>query len=83
MRTTITLSDEATSLLQRSMDKHGYTFREAVNQAIVAGLDSREVPYPDAPSFASGSPHISLVKANALSDQISDEEIIRKMAVGR
>jgi hypothetical protein len=41
MRTTLTLDDDVAALLQREIRRTGKSFKEAVNDAVRAGLASR------------------------------------------
>lgn len=50
MRTTVTLDPEAERLLKEAMRRHGQSFKQALNQAVVRGLagldaDGDEAPY--------------------------------------
>lgn len=38
MRTTVTLEPETERLLREAMRRHGYSFKEALNRAVVRGL---------------------------------------------
>ena len=82
MRTTVTLTDQATSLIRASMNRHGYTFKQAVNQAIVSGLGRKDSPSFETPTFDSGTPRVSLVKANALAEAMEDAALVKKIGLG-
>jgi metal-responsive CopG/Arc/MetJ family transcriptional regulator len=43
MRTTVTLDDDVAAQLQREIRRTGKSFKEAVNEAVRAGLASRRV----------------------------------------
>ena len=84
MRTTITLEPEAAALVQRTMRDRGLTFKEVVNQAIVRGLaDPSARPRVRLPTHQMGPPRVNLDKATQLAGDLEDEEIIRKMSMGK
>ncbi len=82
MRTTITLDPDAEALLQRSMRERGWTFKEAVNHAIRAGLarpGARELSRT--PTFRMGhEPVIPWDKALRMAGEIEDDELVRRLA---
>ncbi len=65
------------------MDVHGISFKEALNQAVRAGLGAR----PEAvrtPTFAMGfDPTIPWDKALAVAAALEDDEVARKLASRR
>lgn len=76
MRTTITLEPDVEALLKRSMRKRGITFKDAVNEAVRAGLTK---PAEDIPPFKQrtmhlGRPLVDLTKALALADELYDQD---------
>ncbi len=84
MRTTVTLDAEVHALVKRRMKEHGVSFRQAVNDAIRAGLGAR----PPAKPFRTrtvnmGLPTVNLERALQLAGELEDEEIIRKTRVGK
>lgn len=74
MRTTITLEPDVAALLDQSMRERGLTFKDAVNQAIRAGLakPAHDVPPFKQRSFHLGEPRVDLTKALALADELDD-----------
>jgi hypothetical protein len=84
MRTTITLDAEAEALVKKAMTERKMSFKEVVNAAIKRGLASG-VPAQkiDLPTFDMGPAYISLDKAMQLAGALEDEEILRKMSIGR
>lgn len=84
VRTTITLTSEAESLLRRAMVDRGLTFKDAVNEAIVAGLrvETGRAMY-STPTFDLGRARIPLDRAVALAGDLEGEELIRKQSVGK
>lgn len=76
MRTTITLEPDVEALLKQSMRKRGITFKDAVNDAVRAGLAK---PVENVPPFKQrtvhlGRPLVDLTKALALADELDDIE---------
>lgn len=74
MRTTITLEPDVEALLRRSMRERGITFKDAVNQAVRAGLTqpAKDVPTFKQRAFHMGAPLVDLTKALALADELDD-----------
>ncbi|MBO0850822.1 MAG: hypothetical protein J2P20_15275 [Pseudonocardia sp.] len=86
MRTTLTLDDDVAAMLHRVAKERGISFKEAVNTALRAGLTSG-VPEPRRftvqPSHMGVRPGINLDKALQLAAELEDEEIIRKLELGK
>jgi hypothetical protein len=87
MRTTITLDPDVAVRLQRLVRERSLTFKEAVNSTLRAGFDAdaqerRHPPYV-LPTFSMGVPLVDLTKANQLAAALEDEEVVRKMALGK
>lgn len=74
MRTTITLEPDVEALLKQSMRKRGITFKDAVNEAVRAGLakPAEDVPPFRQRAFHMGKPLVDLTKALALADELDD-----------
>ena len=74
MRTTITLEPDVEALLKRSMHERGITFKDAVNQALRAGLakPAEDIPPFKQRAFRMGKPLVDLTKALALADELDD-----------
>ena len=84
MRTTITLEPEAEALVRRVMKERGLSFKEAVNQAIVAGLAPPSAAATfETPTFDLGGARLPLDNALALAAQMEDDELIRKTTLGK
>jgi hypothetical protein len=84
MRTTITLDADTDALIKRAMRERGLSFKQAVNDAIRAGLAPRaeRTPYRITP-VAMGQPVVPLTKALQLAAELEDDEIVRKLALGK
>lgn len=85
MRTTVTLDDDTRELIRQRMARRGVSFKQAINDAIREGGAERRpkgTPFRT-PTFALGRPTVNLTKALALAADMEDEELIRKMAIGK
>jgi hypothetical protein len=84
MRTTVTLDADVDALVRKAMEEWGLSFRDALNDAVRAGL----VPGPARAPYRlnaqrlgrSAVPH---TKALQLAAELEDEEIVRKLALGK
>ncbi|MGH9172466.1 MAG: antitoxin [Acidimicrobiales bacterium] len=83
MRTTVTLDPDTEQLVRRRMRERGLSFKDAVNGAIRAGL----APLPAAPfrtpTADLGIPVVNLDRALLLAGDLEDEEMLRKMRIGK
>jgi hypothetical protein len=84
VRTTITLDPDTAALVQRRMRERGVSFKQAVNDAIRAGLtqDRDAAPFRTL-TAALGVPTVDLDKALQLAGDLEDAELIRKMRMGK
>jgi hypothetical protein len=85
MRTTVTLEPDVDALVRKSMRERGVTFRQAVNDAIRAGLRGRGAreqvrirTYP-----IGLRPEFDWDKAMHIAAELEDEELLRKYRAGR
>lgn len=83
MRTTITLTPEADSLVRKVMRERGLSFKDAVNAAIVDGLRATAEKSYKTPTFDLGSSSINLDKASAIAADLEDEELMRRRELGK
>jgi hypothetical protein len=79
MRTTVTLDPDVQALLKRAMREQDRSFKEALNEAVRAGL-RKPLAAAKAPrfvqrSFKLGRPLVDLTKANALAGELEDAEL--------
>ena len=79
MRTTVTLDPDVEAQVKRLMRERGLTFKEAVNDAIRAGLQPPGEPFRT-PTYDMGEPLVDLTKALRLAGELEDEEIMRRLA---
>jgi len=84
MRTTVTLDPDAHLLVHNAMRERGLTFKEAVNEAIRAGLGRSE---QDGRAYttarALGPARVDLTKALSLAGGLEDETLARRLPEGR
>lgn len=91
MRTTVTLDPDAAALVERVMAERGWTFKQAVNDAIRRGLAAPDGPDTEkrrlrTPTFSMGVPSdrgLDLDRALALADELEDVEIHHELERGR
>jgi hypothetical protein len=84
MRTTITLDPETAALVEKAMEQRKLSFKQVVNEAIVRGLTGAPAPKPFRTQTRSmGVATINLDKATQIAAELEDEEIIRKMSLGK
>ena len=86
MRTTVTLDPDVEAKLKATMRERGVSFKVALNEAVRAGLNG---PAPGARRYRMPTgklgvrPGINLDKALSLAAELEDEEIIRKLELGK
>lgn len=84
MRTTLTLEPDVADLVKTLMRDRSLTFKDAVNTAIRAGLrPAKSAGSTRTPTFNLGIPTVSLTKALQVAAELEDDELIRKMSVGK
>jgi hypothetical protein len=83
MRTTVTLEPETAALVEKAMKQRKLSFKQVVNDAIQRGLAPTPRERVTLPSFSMGPPLVNLDKATQLAGDLEDEEIIRKMSMGK
>ena len=84
MRTTLTLEPDVADLVKSLMRDRGLSFKDAVNTAIRAGLRPASPGTGiRTPAFNLGTPAVSLTKALGFAAELEDDELIRKMSIGK
>jgi hypothetical protein len=84
MRTTVTLDPDTRLLIERAMRDRGLSFKDAVNEAIRAGLGAPgrgRGPYTTAREL--GPARVDLTKALRLAAELEDDTLARRLAEGR
>jgi hypothetical protein len=83
VRTTVTLDPDVEALVKRAMRERGLTFKQAVNDAIRAGMASGpRVPQPRFSTHDMGAPLIDVTKALRLAGELEDQELAARLARG-
>ena len=83
MRTTVTLEPDVEAFVRRAMRERRLTFKEAVNQAIRAGMTPRrDVPAPPFPTHDLGEALIDVTKALRLAGELEDHELAARLPRG-
>jgi len=84
MRTTVTLDPDVEVLIKRAMDERGLSFKQAINEAIRAGMTGPGPgTQPSFPTHDMGEPLVDITKALRLAGELEDDELGRKLAQGR
>jgi hypothetical protein len=86
MRTTVTLDPDVSRLLEEVTKERGIPFKQAINDAIRAGLaptrQGNRRFVQKTYSMGAGQ-HFRWDKALATADAIEDEELVRKLELGK
>ncbi len=83
MRTTVTLDADVESLISAAMRERGISFKQAVNEAIRAGLAQQPATPFRQRSFSMGfRPEINYDRALQVAAALEDDELIHKLALG-
>jgi hypothetical protein len=85
MRTTLSLESDVDQMLREMMIERGITMKEAVNAAIRAGIRpvSKTNKRFRTPTFSLGVPIVPLEKSLQIAAELEDDELIRKMNLGK
>ena len=84
MRTTITLDPDVEAMLKKVMRERDLSFKQAVNSLLRSALLPNEIrPDYSWPVYQLGKPLVPLEHALQLASELEDEEIARKMTIGR
>ncbi len=84
MRTTVTLDPDVEALIKEAMRQEGLSFKEALNRALRAGLSPRARSRFRQRTFAMGfRPDIPYDKTLQIAAGLEDQELLRKLALGK
>lgn len=83
MRTTVTLDPDTAAIIRQRMHERGVTFKEALNDAIRAGAPRAGGEPFRTPTKDLGTPGVNIDRALALAGELEDEELIRRMRLGK
>ncbi|HVU37820.1 MAG TPA: hypothetical protein VHC95_05755 [Opitutales bacterium] len=86
MRTTVTLENDVARQLREAAHRQGRSFKAVLNEAVRAGLHkpvarAKKITLPSYPMGA--LPGVDLTKANALAAELENQEIFRKLELGK
>jgi hypothetical protein len=81
VRTTVTLDDDTAAIVQRRMREQGVSFKVALNDAIRAGAAARAQFHTEPADL--GMPVVNLDRALRLAGDLEDEELVRKLRLGK
>jgi hypothetical protein len=83
VRTTVTLEPDVEAFLKRAMRERGLSFKEALNQAVRAGMRRpRDVPPSPFPTHDMGEALIDVTKALRLAGELEDQELGARLPRG-
>lgn len=82
MRTTVTLDPDTAALVERRMRERGVTFKQAINEAIRAGLGAEEPDEFRTATASMGQSRVALDRALQLAADLEDDELVRRMREG-
>jgi len=82
MRTTVTLDPDTAAVVRRRMREHDISFKQALSEAIRAGTRGSGPAFRTATADL-GTPTVNLDRALALAGDLEDDELLRKMRVGK
>jgi Arc/MetJ family transcription regulator len=84
MRTTVTLDRDTRLLVERAMRERGLSFKEAVNEAIRAGLGApASAPRTYTTPRQLGPARVDLTKSLRLAEDLEDDALARRLTEGR
>ena len=88
MRTTVTLDPDVEALLKRVMRERGLSFKEALNDGLrksytASKRAAQAKPFRTPVFDIRFNPDVDLTKALQLAGEMEDEEIMRKMLLGK
>ena len=83
MRTTVTLDPDVEALIRRAMRERGLSFKQAVNEAIRAGIGARaEQSKVHFRTYPMGEAIVDVTKALRLAGELEDQERAARLARG-
>jgi hypothetical protein len=83
VRTTVTLDPDVETLVKRAMKERGLSFKEAINEAIRAGM---AIPtanaVPELPVHDMGEPLVDVTHALRVAAELENQELSKRLARG-
>lgn len=84
VRTTVTLDPDVAALVRQLMRERGLSFKAAVNEAIRRGLAEEATGEPFRQrAFAMGRERVDVTRALELAGRLEDDELARKLQLGK
>jgi len=83
MRTTVTLDADTEAAIRRLMAQRGISFKRALNDAIRLGTTAPQRVGDYTRPRDLGAAAVDLVHANRLLAELEDDELVRRLQVGR
>jgi len=83
MRTTVTLDADTEALVRRLMIERGVSFKRALNDAIRAGSPTPPPMGSVTRARRMGGPAVAVDRALTIAGGLEDDELLRKMQVGK
>jgi len=84
MRTTVTLDPDTAALVRKRMQERKVSFKQALNDAIRAGVTAQAPRKPfRTRTAAMGTASVTLDRALQLAGELQDEELIRGSRLGK
>jgi type II secretory pathway component PulF len=82
MRTTVTLDADTEQIVRRHMREHGVSFKQALNEAIRAGVREASDPTFRTATAALGRSGVNLDRALQVVADLEDDDLVRRMRSG-
>jgi hypothetical protein len=82
MRRTVTLEPDVEALIKGLMRDRGLTFKQAINDAVRAGMASRPARLTVLPTYDMGEPLVDITKALRLAGELEDQDRVSRLARG-
>jgi hypothetical protein len=83
MRTTVTLDPDTTALIEQRMRERGISFKQALNDAIRAGAAPASAEPFRTDTADLGTPSVNLDRALQVAADLEDDDLIRRMRLGK
>ena len=81
MRTTVTLDADTAEMVRRRMRERQVSFKQALNDAIRAGLQPSDQEF-QTETASLGESSVNLDRALQLAADLEDDELVRRMRLG-
>lgn len=82
MRTTVTLDADTEVIIRRRMAEHGWSFKQALNDAIRRSVATDEQREFRTETASMGRSTVSLDRALSIAAHLEDDELMRRLSIG-